>query len=271
MWETQYHSRLFKPWLDLKRQAKQHLNPAATALLIQVLSFGLVCISHYLAGLCGLQLSLRMMFALQALFAIGLSCVFSMAIWWHVMHGLFPLLVGVMLKHPISQAYYLYGLLLSSAVFWSTFRSQVPYFPSGSQVPDLLKKILPSQKPVRMIDIGSGLGGPMIQLAKAMPQSSFSGIEIAPLPWLVSLIRSKIFRTSAQFLYGDYRNLNFADYDVIYAYLSPAVMSAVWQKAVTEMAPGSLLISNEFEISDKPAHMTLEADPQSPKLYVWCM
>lgn len=58
---------------------------------------------------------------------------------------------------------------------------------------------------------------------------------------------------------------------MIYAYLSPAVMSAVWQKAAKEMTSGSFLISNEFEIIDKPADLTLQAGPQSPKLYVWCM
>ncbi|WP_020166521.1 MULTISPECIES: class I SAM-dependent methyltransferase [Methylotenera] len=271
MFKTEYQSSNFKQWLGVKSRATQCLNPAGQALLIQILSLSLVLVSHYLAALSGLKLSLLMMFALQALFAIGFSYIFSMAAWWHVIHGLFPLLVGAMLKYPISQAYYFYGLVFTSALYWSTFRSQVPYFPSNSHVQALVKNIISNKGPVRVIDIGSGLGGLMMQLSKNMPHSSFYGIEIAPLPWVISFLRSKILKSSAKFCYGDYRNLSFADYDVIYAYLSPAVMSAVWQKAAKEMTSGSFLISNEFEIIDKPADLTLQAGPQSPKLYVWCM
>jgi hypothetical protein len=111
----------------------------------------------------------------------------------------------------------------------------------------------------------------MMQLSRFLPDSSFSGIEIAPLPWAISVVKNKLSRSRADFLYGDYRKLNFADYDVIYAYLSPVVMSALWQKARAEMRPGSLLISNEFNIIDQPAHITLVADAQSTKLYVWRM
>lgn len=268
---------------SVKNQVIQRLNPASQALFIQVLSLSLVFVSYYLANLIGLSLPLMSLFALQALFGICFSYVFSMAAWWHVIHGLFPLLVGVMLKYPVPRAYYFYGLIFTSTLFWSTFRTQVPYFPSNSHVAALLKNIITDQKlakkpikqtvkqQLRVIDIGSGLGGLMMQLSKDMPHSSFNGIEIAPLPWLISFLRSKLFKSPAKFLYGDYRKLDFADYDVIYAYLSPMVMSAVWQKAVKEMTSGSLLVSNEFNIIDKPADYTHQANAQSAKLYVWRM
>lgn len=249
----------------------QRLNPATQALLIQMLAFGMVLMSSCMVDLFGYPLSTFQRCALQALFAITLSCFMSMAVWWHVIHGLFPILVGLMLKYPITPAFYLYGLILTSAVYWSTFRSQVPYFPSNDQVTLPLKNLLLQQGPARVIDIGSGLGGLMMQLAQSFPRSTFSGIEIAPLPWAMSVLRSKFTRSPVKFLYGDYRHLNFGDYDVVYAYLSPVVMSAVWQKAVKEMKPGSLLISNEFNIIDMPAHMTLETNVQSSRLYVWRM
>jgi predicted O-methyltransferase YrrM len=42
--------------------------------------------------------------------------------------------------------------------------------------------------------------------------------------------------------------LDFAQFDVVFAYLSPAAMPELWKKAQREMRPGSLLISYEFPI-----------------------
>jgi hypothetical protein len=95
------------------------------------------------------------------------------------------------------------------------------------------------------------------------------GIEIAPLPWLVSVVRALLRRSSAVFKLGDYRELDFANYDVIFAYLSPAAMQALWQKSHVEMRPGSLLISYEFEIQGVPPTQILTNGEQEAKLYVW--
>jgi hypothetical protein len=253
------------------KRGREPLNPATLALFIQVFALSLVSISPLIAKMHGYSISVLEIFLLQAIFATALSCLFSMALWWHAIHALFPLLVGLMLRYPVSPIFYLCALVCTSAIYWSTFRTQVPYYPSNGQVAHALQNVLNDHKSLRVIDIGSGLGGVMMTLAKVFPQSSFYGIEIAPMPWAISLLRSKWQKSTAHFLYGDYQNLNFADYDVVYAYLSPAVMTRVWQKAVKEMRPGSLLISNEFDVIDQPAHMTLITTDQSSKLYVWRM
>ena len=50
------------------------------------------------------------------------------------------------------------------------------------------------------------------------------------------------------FLRGDYESLDFADYDAVFAYLSPAAMTALWRKARREMRPGTRLVSNTFAV-----------------------
>ena len=39
-----------------------------------------------------------------------------------------------------------------------------------------------------------------------------------------------------------------ASYDFVYAFLSPAPMPRLWEKARAEMAPGALLVSNSFKV-----------------------
>jgi hypothetical protein len=110
-----------------------------------------------------------------------------------------------------------------------------------------------------------------MHIAKSRPRSHVEGIEIAPLPWLISVLRAKFCRSGVRFSLGDYRALNFADYDVIFAYLSPAAMLALWDKAQLEMRPGSLLISLEFDIPGVHPSRCVQAEQGSPALYVWEM
>jgi predicted O-methyltransferase YrrM len=94
------------------------------------------------------------------------------------------------------------------------------------------------------------------------------GIELAPLPWLVSRLRAAWSGSRARFLRGDYEQLNFAEYDLVFAYLSPAAMPALWRKAQREMRPGSLLASYEFEIPAADGVKTIRTTEGGQLLYI---
>jgi len=68
---------------------------------------------------------------------------------------------------------------------------------------------------------------------------------------------------------GDYRALDFAQYDVVFAYLSPAAMPALREKAQAEMRPGTLLLSYEFGFAGMPPDVTLPVAPNGTVLYGW--
>lgn len=256
---------------SFRRLPGQNLSPAALALLVQVLAAGLALVCWLIASLMSWHLPLILIFFLQAASAVLLSHVFSMAPWWHCIHGIFPLAVWAMLQCKLPGNFYLGGLVLSVALFWTTFRSQVPFYPSDRAARELVQALLPAGKAVHVIDIGSGLGGVAMHLAAARPDSCITGIEIAPLPWLISRWRAWFRRSAARFRYGDYNKLDFAAYDVVFAYLSPAAMTALWQKASAEMRPGSLLISYEFPIENIPPSECLQPGQGAPPLFVWRM
>ena len=59
------------------------------------------------------------------------------------------------------------------ALYWSTFRTQVPYYPSGRRVWDAVAAPAAARAgAVRVIDIGSGLGGLVLDLARRRPEST---------------------------------------------------------------------------------------------------
>jgi hypothetical protein len=117
--------------------------------------------------------------------------------------------------------------------------------------------------------MGSGLGGLVLDLARRRPDCEASGIELAPLPWLASSLRARLTGSHARFLLGDYENLNFGKFDVVFAYLSPAAMAGLWRKAEAEMRPGSVLVSYEFAIAEREPDRRLVTADSRKILYIW--
>jgi hypothetical protein len=103
------------------------------------------------------------------------------------------------------------------------------------------------------------------------PDGSYQGIETAPFSILLSQWRARA-NAAVRVMWGDFWSADLAAYDVVYAYLSPTPMPILWKKARREMRPGSLLISNTFEIPGVAPAFTLPvSDRMNSVLYVWRM
>jgi SAM-dependent methyltransferase len=243
--------------------------PAVQALLIQLASAPLSLAAVYTLLHLDVPLSLAGAGLLQGVIAAALSAWRRLAPWWLAIQLLFPLalLAGVSLRLP--PWLFLAGFLILLLVYWSTFRTQVPYYPSGKRAWDAVAGVLPQDRPLYVIDIGSGLGGLVLDLAQRRPESTFVGIELAPLPWLASALRARLAGSSARFVRGDYEGLDLGDYDAVFAYLSPAAMDGLWRKACAEMRPGALLLSYEFDIGAKAPDITILPTGPGPALYGW--
>ncbi len=243
--------------------------PAVQALILQCATFPITLLCVYLLVRADIRVDYTGVALIQGAFAGLLTWWRKLALWWILIQLLFPLALLKAQLLSIPPIAFLAAFLFLLALYWSTFRTQVPYYPSGRHVWDAVARLLPAGRPVRAIDIGSGLGGLVLDLAKRRPDSRFVGIELAPLPWLISLLRAKMAGNRAQFLRGDYNDLHFADYDAVFAYLSPAAMSALYRKAKREMRPGSILLSYEFLITERAPDLDIVPTGRGPSLYVW--
>lgn len=246
--------------------------PAARALLHQTFAFLMTGLGlAVLEAQTGMQPGLASAACAQGVLAAAISYWRRLAPWWLPMQLLFPVMVVGMQALQLPPLLFLLLFLGLLGLYWSTFRTQVPYYPSNRLVWQAVAVQLPPDRPLRFIDIGSGFGGLVLYLAKIRRDSLFSGIELAPLPWLVSQLRVRLQRSHGQFLRGDYMLLTFSGYDVVFAYLSPAAMTALWEKAHTEMRPGSLLLSYEFLIPGHAPDLIISPAPGLPALYGWRM
>jgi len=244
--------------------------PALKAILIQVLAFPLMLLLVYSLARAGATMSLPAVALLQGVLAALITWRAGLARWWCAIGLLFaPALLGASLL-DLPPAVFLAAFVFLLSLYWSTFRTQVPFYPSGPKVWQAVAGLIADRPGVRLVDIGSGLGGLVLDLARRRPDGQFSGIELAPLPWLASCLRARLAGSRARFLRGDYEALDFGRYDAVFAYLSPAAMAALWSKAEKEMLPGSMLLSYEFRIAAREPDKTIAATEGGPLLYIWC-
>ena len=220
-----------------------------------------------LTGSSGMRLAL-----LQGIIAAALGRAVGMDPWWLPIHALFvPALLWAM-AFGLSPLYWLGAFCLLASLYWSVSQTRVPLFLSSRAATQAIADLLPRDRSFSFLDMGCGLGSVLARLVRACPLGSFHGIESAPLPFLLSRLRSALGKRSCSISWGDFSDLDLSRYDVVYAYLSPAAMGDVWRKARREMRPGSLLISNRFEIPGVPPASIVDVGRQcESKLLLWRM
>lgn len=178
--------------------------------------------------------------------------------WWLVIHLAFAPLAVVVQGREIAPGWFLGAFFLTLLVFWRTDQSQVPLYLSNRRTTAALVALLPATA-ARVIDLGCGTGSLLRQLAAARPDCSFVGIEHAPLPWLLAKMRAWGL-ANMTVRRGDFWQEPLQSYGFVYAFLSPAPMPRLWRKASTEMAPGTLLVSNSFAVPDVAPNRVIEVD-----------
>jgi hypothetical protein len=244
--------------------------PAVQALLLQAICLIVVLLLNAgLAALLHIAMGPLVFACIQGICAALLTRWRRLASWWLVIQLTFPISLVLLLSLQLPPTIFLVAFVFFLLLYWSTFRTQVPFYPSGRAVWEELAQIVPQDRAFSCVDIGSGLGGLVLHLTRRFPSAQISGVELAPLPWMVSAVRARATGSTARFYRQDYHALNLADYDVVFAYLSPAAMPALWHKARSEMREGSMLVSYEFPIPDVEPSMTISPRKNDPKLHIF--
>ena len=201
--------------------------------------------------------------------AATLGACLRLPAWWIPLNFLFiPAAVAVH-QLDLPPTLFFVGFVLLVLVFWTTFRTRVPLYLSSRDAGEKLAELVPPATAVRLLDLGCGFGGLLRQLAALRPSARLEGVEIAPLPALVAWLRLRGV-PQCRVRRADLWRLDLSQYDVVYAFLSPAPMAALWDKVRREMRPGTLFVSNSFPVPGvDPDRVVPLAARGARDLYVW--
>lgn len=194
-----------------------------------------------------------------------LAWLWRLPVWWRLINLLFVPALWLGLQAEFNTNWYLAGFALLAMTSLGAVRTRVPLYLSSGKAAAELAGVIPSHG--SFMDLGCGLGGPLARLARLRPDVGLRGVEAAPLNWLVSSLR---LGRRAHIRLGSIWDLNLSQYDVVYAYLSPAPMARLWDKVRSEMRPGSLFISNSFSVPGVPPDETIDLHDHSRGcLLIW--
>jgi SAM-dependent methyltransferase len=241
--------------------------PALKALIAQLGSLALL---FMIGQSSGLPFSSPLALAiLQGLIAAFFSAGLRSARWWMPIHIVFMPCVVLAASSHLPPWLYLAGFALLMLVYWSSFRTQVPLFLSNKLTVHRLAAWLPDTHALSVLDIGSGTGSLVQGLARLRPDWQVHGVETAPAPyWLSRHLCRRL--ANAHLSRGDFWQGSLRGFDVVYAFLSPVPMPALWAKALREMRPGSWLVSNSFEIARAtPERVVSVGDKRGTHLYCY--
>jgi hypothetical protein len=206
---------------------------------------------------------------LQCVVAAAVGKGFGLAPWWMALNAGFPLLVAGAGAVAIDPLWYLVAFVVMVAFYWSTYRTQVPLFLSNQAAIEALAGMLPEARAVRLLDMGCGTGTVLAGLARLRPADQLEGVEVAPMPYAIARLRAKFARGRFKVYRTDFWGESLAGYDVVYAFLSPVPMPALWQKVTAEMRPGSLFVSNTFDVPGAPPDRVITLGEGRRALLVW--
>lgn len=188
--------------------------------------------------------------------------------WWLPIHLAFMPLVVLARGLELAPAWYLGAFLVLLLVFWRVDRSRVPLYLSNWETAAAVAALLP-RGACRVADLGCGTGGLLRTLAQMRPDCQFLGVEHAPVPWLWARLAC-MGSPNCRIIRGDFWRWSLADFDLVYAFLSPTPMARLWLKAQREMKAGALLVSNSFAVPNaRAARMIDIEDARATQLYCY--
>lgn len=246
-------------------------SPALLALFSQLSSLFISwLLLLLLARLAGWPVSLLGAACLQGALAALIGQLSGLSRWWLPINlGFVPGLV-LLQDHSMPPWLLLAGFVVLLLFNWNALTERVPLYLTGTAAEQrLVQRLAPLPAGFRFVDLGSGLGGTLLRLARSFPNGHFVGVETAPLTFVLCWLRC-LFQRNCRVRFRSFWHEPLGEYDVVYCFLSPAPMPALWKKAGKEMRPGALLISNSFEVPGVEAEEILSIeDWRHSRLLIW--
>lgn len=226
--------------------------PIVRFLIAHAVAFGVTCLLASIPLVAGFAAGLGWVLVDASLACLG--CVALRLPWWYLPLAL--ALPFVATGTALPWWVWAIGFALLLLTYGGGVTTRAPLYLSNRAAIRELADLLPTTPGVQACDLGAGLGGPALGLARRRPDARITGVEASLLPWLICRLRA-IGRRNLHIRLGDIFAHDLAGYDLVYAFLSPEPMPRLWAKVCAELPPGSLFVSNTFAVPGVEAERTI--------------
>ncbi|WP_439889416.1 class I SAM-dependent methyltransferase [Pseudomonas sp. MBLB4123] len=208
----------------------------------------------------------------QGLLAASLGRWLGLARWWWWLNLLFVPALLLVSGAALPSWVFLAGFVLLLLLNWNSAVEGVPLYLSGARCREQLVALLAERgADFRFVDLGCGPAGTLLFLARRFPEAQFVGVETAPLSFAIAWLRA-LAQGNCRVRYRSLWRTDLSAFEVVYCFLSPAPMAALWDQARAQMQPATWLISNSFEVPGVPADRVVELhDWRQSRLLLWRM
>jgi precorrin-6B methylase 2 len=147
---------------------------------------------------------------------------------------------------------------------------RVPYVPTKKRVMQKILKEANIKKGDNFYDLGCGDGRMLIE-AEKLNKINGHGYEIAPLIYIIAIIKKFINKSRVKIHFKNFFNENLKDADVIFCYLMPKELNKLAKKIKKECKKDTRIISNTFKIKGlKPQRIIKKNEKtKTPTLYFY--
>ncbi len=121
--------------------------------------------------------------------------------------------------------------------------------PSSRISTDHIMNIAPEEVIGDILELGAGWGTLAFPLAALYPGNRILAYELSPVPWLFMKVRHALYRHGNLDIFRrDFRKASLDGVGLVVAYLHSEGLAKIKDKMERELAPGTLVISNVFDI-----------------------
>jgi ubiquinone/menaquinone biosynthesis C-methylase UbiE len=144
----------------------------------------------------------------------------------------------------------------------------VPYVPTRQAVVDAMLKIADVKKSDVLFDLGCGDGRIVVTAAKRFGTKG-TGVDIDPQRIKEAKINAQESEVTdlVNFIEADLFTIDFSKASVLTLYLLPSVNLKLKPKILSEMKPGSRVVSHDFDMGDWKPDQEIQVDGST--VYLW--
>jgi len=150
-------------------------------------------------------------------------------------------------------------------------KKDVPYVPTPQNVVDEMLKLAAVTKDDVVYDLGCGDGRLVITAVKNFGAKRGVGVDIDPQRIEESNANAKAAGVTdrVKFVVQDLFETDFKEASVVTLYLLPAVNLKLRPKLLSELKPGTRVVSHAFDMGDWKPEKTITVEPGGQTLYLW--